>query len=228
MFKIIQKWLVFLVMGCMAIQATEDQKQPVPVHIRLAMIEDIPACIAIARNVHLNVFQELAPRSDEELQVIFDLYEQSSDPFHRDMSQLLVAETESKEIVGCMMVYPFSHPHTFQTIQSSVDLDFEAIRQQVGDSMAYVSRLYIDESYRGGGIGKKLLQSIMDFFPHTQKIYLDTFASNKNAIGFYTHLGFVKEEFGGFYNGKYEFVVLSIDTNRLTSNKYQKNQEYTD
>lgn len=98
---------------------------------------------------------------------------------------------------------------------SSKNVDFDSLIRQFYENGAYLSRLHVDERYRNNGIGRKLLKAAALYFPHIEKFYLNTLSSNKNAISFYKHVGFV-EEFVALLKGKHENTFFSIDTEILT------------
>lgn len=69
------------------------------------------------------------------------------------------------------------------------------------------------ESYRGKGIGKKLLSACIEKAKQSGivKIELEVFASNENAIKLYESFGFVfegKKVKGKFFEGQYDDIVL--------------------
>ncbi|MMZ67075.1 Spermine/spermidine acetyltransferase [compost metagenome] len=56
--------------------------------------------------------------------------------------------------------------------------------------------LFVDESYRGQGIGKKLLQAVSDYcnFIHSKGIELSTAATNTAAQKLYEQVGYVRDK----------------------------------
>lgn len=58
--------------------------------------------------------------------------------------------------------------------------------------------LYVDEKYRGLGIGKKLLQEAEDYFRKSgcDSMWLQVFEPNKNAHEVYKKYGFIDREIG--------------------------------
>lgn len=61
----------------------------------------------------------------------------------------------------------------------------------VYQSQNRVGSIYILQSYQNRGIGKKLMQLVLDTFPG-KNIYLHVQTENQQAISFYEKLGFVK------------------------------------
>jgi ribosomal protein S18 acetylase RimI-like enzyme len=58
------------------------------------------------------------------------------------------------------------------------------------DSEIFVELVAVGSQAQKMGIGKTLLFSIFDRCPSIKKLYLNTRVANKNAQGFYEHLGF--------------------------------------
>jgi GNAT superfamily N-acetyltransferase len=185
------------------------------VQIRFATIEDVPACIELTSQVYTTIYKPLESTTDQEWQEEIDLLSAPSDPFYRHTSQLIVAETDDKEIVGCVMIFPILLPADSADF-SSIELDFVDMMQffQIDSHVAYISRLYVQEQYRNKGIGKRLLQSAVRFFPSVEKLFLRTLVLNTNSVGFCEHLGFVPQ-YRWIQDGKREVVVFSIDAGRL-------------
>jgi len=59
------------------------------------------------------------------------------------------------------------------------------------DTDLFMGRLYIDKNHQKKGIGKALLLESLRFFPKHQHLIIEVQEKNKNAIDFYTHLGFL-------------------------------------
>jgi ribosomal protein S18 acetylase RimI-like enzyme len=53
-----------------------------------------------------------------------------------------------------------------------------------------VGAIYVLPEYQGKGIGKILLQKVLDFLKDSKEIWLEVAAYNKNAINFYEKSGF--------------------------------------
>jgi len=55
-----------------------------------------------------------------------------------------------------------------------------------------LKRIYIDKSYQGKGVGKKLMNAMLESpdMKNANNIYLDVWAKNKKAIGLYLKYGF--------------------------------------
>ncbi|HEV2601211.1 MAG TPA: GNAT family N-acetyltransferase [Candidatus Babeliales bacterium] len=214
--KMLQRAMAFLVVIGMVMQSIMCEKQSTPITIRLATKDDIPACVRITRQVYTTIYKPLeSVYSDEQWQEWLDELNDPSDVFFLYTSQLLVAETADKKIVGCVMVAPFSLPDVSEFMRNTLPLNFDLLAQRFHGSAAYVFRLYVNENYRGSGIGKKLLQASVEFFGPVEKMYLDTLVLNTNAMSFYKYLGFVEEYERRVSAGDGQVVVLSINTNQL-------------
>ncbi|GLQ18608.1 GNAT family N-acetyltransferase [Maritalea porphyrae] len=54
----------------------------------------------------------------------------------------------------------------------------------------HLARLYLDHSFHGKGIGKRLLSNAIDAFPHAHNAYLEVYEPNQRAVRFYQGQGF--------------------------------------
>lgn len=63
-----------------------------------------------------------------------------------------------------------------------------------------IHRFYVDGTYRGQGIGKKLMQLMMDDMADKAAIYLSVFSENEGAQRFYQRWGFSK-------HSEYKYMV---------------------
>jgi len=68
--------------------------------------------------------------------------------------------------------------------------------QKLGKKIGYIEDVVVDETYRGQGIGKKLLQYIIEDARSTQvrQIYLTSKAGRTAANALYEKLGFEKRD----------------------------------
>ena len=89
----------------------------------------------------------------------------------------------------------FSYDYTFA--------GFAAIEER-GEEL-FLSKLYVDEEFRGKGIGKYMFQKFIEIakMRNLKKIWLTCNRNNTNSIAFYEHLGFkkVREEVTDIGNG---------------------------
>ena len=89
----------------------------------------------------------------------------------------------------------FSYDYTFA--------GFAAIEER-GDEL-FLSKLYVDEEFRGKGIGKYMFQKFVEIakMRNLKKIWLTCNRNNTNSIAIYEHLGFkkVREEVTDIGNG---------------------------
>ncbi len=54
----------------------------------------------------------------------------------------------------------------------------------------HLARLYLDHSFHGQGIGKRLLNEAIQSFPHAREAYLEVYELNRRAVDFYKGQGF--------------------------------------
>ena len=89
----------------------------------------------------------------------------------------------------------FSYDYTFA--------GFAAIEER-GEEL-FLSKLYVDEEFRGKGIGKYMFQKFVEIakMRNLKKIWLTCNRNNTNSIAIYEHLGFkkVREEVTDIGNG---------------------------
>lgn len=72
----------------------------------------------------------------------------------------------------------------------------EERRHWSGDPELYVGELVVDPQYEGRGVGRALIDAVVDHARHEglTTITLDTGAANNNARAFYKRLGFDEED----------------------------------
>ncbi len=94
----------------------------------------------------------------------------------KEFINCLVAETESKEIVG-YVVYFFAYYTWF------------------GKSL-YMDDLYVKDTFRGNGIGRSLINALIDFSrkENCHKLRWQVSSWNESAIGFYKKLGAIIDD----------------------------------
>ncbi len=75
-----------------------------------------------------------------------------------------------------------------------------------------LKRIYLLSKFQGGGLGKRLVSTAIDYAKTTsaKRLLLGVYAENKNAIGFYQHMGF--EQLG---TRKFNVGGVSYDDNIL-------------
>lgn len=54
-----------------------------------------------------------------------------------------------------------------------------------------VGAMYVDPDYQGKGIGRKLLETALNWHGQDKDVYLEVVEYNQNAIDFYKHFGFI-------------------------------------
>lgn len=85
--------------------------------------------------------------------------------------------------------------------QKAVGFVFAFLKHKKGKiynkNVVFVETLYVDESYRGSGIGKKLMDSVdlwaKQNFNNDYVIEVMCINNNKSAMNFYQHLGYNEE-----------------------------------
>ncbi len=77
----------------------------------------------------------------------------------------------------------FSYDYTFA--------GFAAIQEKDGE--LFLSKLYVDEEFRGKGIGKYIFEKFIEIckMRNLSKIWLTCNRNNVNSLAFYKHIGFV-------------------------------------
>lgn len=100
---------------------------------------------------------------------------------HRESVILLARDGQNGDAVGFAQLYP---------VFSSISMQRSWI----------LNDLFVMESFRAKGIGKKLLSAVSDFAKQTKAkgIALETGSENKKAQKLYEELGYVRDE--DFYN----------------------------
>lgn len=144
----------------------------------------------------------------EDVTTIVDMIRAGSDErvFHsRDISV-----EESRK---AFKKYAFEDRHRgYQILVSQVGskiagyVDYE-VRRGVG----HVLGIYIKQECRRKGIGRQLLEKVLDNFHEEgcHKTRLEVFAHNTGAIKFYKHLGFAQEGFLHKDEDKKDTIILS-------------------
>lgn len=127
----------------------------------------------------------------DELAVLFDgyrvFYDQPSDlalaksflneRIEKQQSIIFLARNDQQKAVGFVQLYPI-----FSSVSAKQSL--------------LLNDLFVDESARGTGAGKALMNAAKDYAKETQAcwIMLQTHISNKTAQGLYESLGYQRDE----------------------------------
>ncbi|WP_042472559.1 GNAT family N-acetyltransferase [Bacillus ndiopicus] len=79
----------------------------------------------------------------------------------------------------------------------------EAQSEQMGDAFLEVERIYIQNRYQGQGLGKSLMDKVIELATTQNKksIWLGVWEKNEPAISFYKKIGFVQTGAHSFYMG---------------------------
>jgi len=190
--------------------------------IRPAEPQDMATCIQIAKQVIDKVNRPfLSGNVDEYISKIDEKF------FHSlggdKVEQLLVAVNEGNQVIGFLKYENFfgadPSSQTWKEFVAKVkdntlENDKAWLTKHCDGSGIYVLRLYVDQDWRGKGVGTLFLKSLKGFCPQAQRIYLDTYAGKTQACDFYKHRGF--SELDHLSIGQFnEEVFFSIDINLL-------------
>ena len=111
------------------------------------------------------------------------------------VEKFLSPEAVTEQINSGYEYFLFSYDYTFA--------GFAGIHEK--DGQLFLSKLYVDEEFRGIGIGKYMFQKFIEIckMRNLSKIWLTCNRNNTNSLAFYEHLGFLKvrEEVTDIGNG---------------------------
>lgn len=111
------------------------------------------------------------------------------------VEKFLSPEALVEQINSGYEYFLFSYDYTFA--------GFAGIKEE--DGKLFLSKLYVDEEFRGKGIGKHMFQKFIEIckMRKLNKIWLTCNRNNTNTLAVYEHLGFVKvrEEVADIGNG---------------------------
>jgi len=79
--------------------------------------------------------------------------------------------------------------HSWVAIEGTDLIGFCTIKQDEHENL--IQALYILPDYQNKGVGKRLLQTVLDWFGHTKEVVLNVVSYNEKAIAFYRAFGFV-------------------------------------
>ena len=85
-----------------------------------------------------------------------------------------------------MSTAPF---HSWVAIEETDLIGFCTIKQDEHENL--IQALYVLPHYQNKGVGKRLLQTALDWFGHTKEVVLNVASYNEKAIAFYRAFGFV-------------------------------------
>jgi diamine N-acetyltransferase len=91
----------------------------------------------------------------------------------------------------------------------------DAQTETMDDESLEIERIYIRKDFQRHGLGKYLLNKVMEVAleHHKQKVWLGVWEKNENAIEFYKKMGFVQTGAHSFYMGEEEqtdFIMIKI------------------
>ncbi|SES25669.1 spermine/spermidine N-acetyltransferase [Gracilibacillus ureilyticus] len=78
--------------------------------------------------------------------------------------------------------------------------------ENMGDESLEVERIYVKSNFQKQGLGKYMLNKVMEMAieEHKEKIWLGVWEKNENAIAFYKKMGFVQTGMHSFFMGTEE------------------------
>lgn len=131
----------------------------------------------------------------------FGLYMQSLDKPHLDL--MIVKDDYGKELLERTLANAEANQGVIYVaeIEDKVVGFIAGIIKTLGEEpdddckvhkMGRVSELFVTQSARGQGIGKELMQVLLDYFTNQScyKVNIEVFAPNQDAYDFYKKLGF--------------------------------------
>lgn len=91
----------------------------------------------------------------------------------------------------------------------------DAQSEEMGDESLEIERIYIKNQFQRHGLGKYMLNQVIDIAreQNKKKIWLGVWEKNENAIAFYKKMGFVQTGAHAFYMGDEEqtdFIMTKI------------------
>lgn len=100
------------------------------------------------------------------------------------VEKFLSPDAIAEQINSGYEYFLYSYDYTFA--------GFAAILEKDGE--LFLSKLYVDEEFRGKGIGKYMFQKFVEIckMRNLKKIWLTCNRNNVNSLAFYEHLGFQK------------------------------------
>lgn len=142
--------------------------------MRTAKIEDAESLLEIQKSV-VSEGEFLIAVSKEFNRTLLGQIEYIQDKLENENETILVAEKDG-EVVGWIV---------FESIQN---------RKRISHTGSF--GILIEKSYRGQGIGKMLINALLDWAeknPMIEKVSLGVFSTNHNAISLYKKMGFIEE-----------------------------------
>jgi len=110
--------------------------------------------------------------------------------------------------------------HAFESRQKGYDIILYQIRNEIVGYMdflvgnwgvGHILGIYVKIKHRRNGIGKKLMDKLLDEFmkSNCHKARVEVFANNQGAIRFYTNLNFVQEGYLQKDEDKRDVIIMS-------------------
>ena len=73
---------------------------------------------------------------------------------------------------------------------------------EAGGFVIWLEELYIEEEYRGKGLGKEFFSFLESYYPNTSRFRLEAEEDNKKALKLYESLGYKRLEYIQLYKGR--------------------------
>ncbi len=114
------------------------------------------------------------------------------DEFHKDFfDEILKSDTYAD---GFMIEYenkPVGYAVTAKTYS-----------HEAGGRVVWLEELYIEEEYRGKGLGKEFFAFLESYYPFAVRFRLEAEEDNKKALNLYESLGYKRMEYIQLYKGR--------------------------
>ena len=125
--------------------------------------------------IELNVMK-IEPALSSDFPELIEIWERSVRGTHDFLS-----EQDIQELKPLILTTYFPQVQLFKAIESNTTLGFIGIHE------AMIEMLFIDADQRAQGVGKQLVEFVIDQFDVS---LVDVNEQNSQAVGFYQHLGF--------------------------------------
>ena len=136
------------------------------------------------------VIRTIVPSDDHE---IAEIVRENLREFHLDIPGTAYFDTELDALSSFYSALPQKRKYFIVTDESGTVVGGAGIAEFDGlDSCAEIQKLYLSDSAKGKGLGKKLMQTAQDFAKAAgyKLLYLETHTNLETAVGLYEKLGF--------------------------------------
>jgi ribosomal protein S18 acetylase RimI-like enzyme len=144
--------------------------------IRKIKTKDIDKVAQIAMDSYVEMFGDEMEKEDLD----YELEKRNSKYFSKTKNNVLVAIIENN-IIGFIEFGAIGYKK--EDLPKNVEIK---------ESDIELNKIYIDADYRGKGVGKKLIQEMINIVQKSDvnNIYLDVYGENKRAVKTYNRMGF--------------------------------------